>query len=340
MDSALDKAFEKAGLSGDTSLAPVDKAPDTDASRQRDENGRFKPKSNVETYLDAVIATHQEHAETPEPKFSDEDVRKAVSAAQRVAGKDGVPKAITKAIESGDEETLAYYLKLARVQSDGDEFSKKHKTLQQELEQIKSKPAANSGDDKDKTGATASASDIEAASKPLADYLTAQLGDAEAAKPIREFVAGLTKSHALELEKRDQQAAKLQKQVEAMAIERARDALVSEYPDLKDKDVWAKVQKHLDQLPESEDRPDLMTRLEHAARIELAPELIRRAKAAQDRRDKARDNGQATPVARAGEAKAKVSVGDLHERLLEARMNGDEAGYKETLAVIKSKTQT
>lgn len=305
MDAALDAALAKAEQSDDA--PPL---------KQRDEHGRFVSRDDTPAAED-------------EATYTADDIKRATAAALRVAGKDGVPKAISKAIDAGDEATIAYYLKLAKIQQDGDEFTKKYKSLQQELDAIKSAKEQGKGD-----AATATDQDADA----LADYLAEILGDDHAKEVVRKSLAGLTKSQSSALERANQQIAALQKRVEEQAIERARDALISDYPDLKDRELWGRVKKHLESLPESEDRPDLQTRLEHAARIELAPVLMQRAKAEQERRNRIRDNGTPTLPARSGESKQPTrDHTKLQEELLDALEKGDEVKAREIKAAINRK---
>lgn len=313
VDDALDKALAKEGI----------EAEDGPGGAKRDANGRFVKKNETTATADAG----KDAPSVASSKHSDDDIRTATAALQR----DKAPKWMLDKLTTGDDEAIAYALKRAKVQADGDEFTKKHKQLQQEFDKIKNQPAVTNGEGEGEGDATTSTAE------PLAAYLAEMLGDDKAAEHVRASLAGLTKSQASELEKRDQQVAALQKQVEAMATERARDALVSEYPDLKDKEVWAKVVKAASSLPESEDRPDLQTRLEHAARIELAPELIRRAKAEQDRRNKVRDTGSPSAPSRTNETKSKATASDLQDAYLDAAERGDEGKMKEIKAALQAR---
>lgn len=318
-DDSLDAALKAAGVDDGFSIAPdaANAAESTDESKTsgpaRDENGRFVSKKNDE----AEPAANTEAEAKTESKYSDEDIKRAVAALNR----DSSPKYLIDKLTSGDDDTIAYALKRAKVQADGDEFSNKHKTLQQELEALKSKPAANSGD----TGKQ----DATASTPPLAKYLAEQLGDENAEQIVRESLAVAEQNYQTELAKRDQQFRDLAKKFEDSEIERNRADLLSEYPDLKDRDVWAKVRKQLENLPESEDRPDLRTRLEHAARIELAPELIKRAKSESDRRNKQRDNGNPTTMARAGETAPSMTRGELQDAMLDAQLANQDKRYEE-----------
>lgn len=321
-DAAIDAALTNAGYSTDESprsLAPAESKETT--APQRDSQGRF-----VSTKEEASggEATDGQSAAV-ESKYSDDDVRKAVKAAQRYKA----PKSVLKAIESGDEDAMSYALNLAKIQDDNDSYTTKQKTLQQELDSLKS---AKQNDAKGDT-ATATAPEVES----LAAHLAELTGDEKTGEIVRKSLAGQTKPLTSELEKANQQIATLQKQVEDMAIERARDALISEYPDLKEKGVWSKVKAAYDELPISESRPDTLTRLEHAARIELAPELAKRARDERDRRNKVRDQGQPTPPDRAGETAAPNTHGSLQDQLLDAMEKKDENRVKEIKAEIQQR---
>lgn len=323
-DAALDAAFAKDGLQ----LVEDEQGRSVEKPLTRGPDGKFVS-TKVKDEQPAA-----EDAKAPS-KYSDDDVRKATAAALRVAGKDGLPKALAAAIESGDEGTIAHYLKLSKIQADGDDFTNKHKTLQQELEALKK--AANSGD-KAKADATASTAYLDDAAKPLASYLTETLGDENAPEHVRASLAALEKS-IIERAKveQSQQLAAMQSQLNEMALERARAELMSEYPDLKDKAVWENVRKQFDDLPESESRPDMLTRLEHAARIELAPEMSRRSKDERDRKNKLRDQGSPTPVSRSGEAKSNLSPSDIADQYLEALEKGDQGKVAELKSVMHSR---
>lgn len=322
MDAALDAALEKAGIQHD--LAPNDNAEAENAEKPgktRDASGRFvssKQTDNGSGDSDESIPA--------------DDIKAATAAAIRVSGKDKLPKGLDALLKSGDPETVAYYLKLAKVQADGDDFTKKHKQLEHELSALK-KPAANSGKEKGAVDATASRPD------PLASYLAEQLGDPVAAERVRESLAARENAINAELAKRDQQIETLNKHIESMAVERARDALMSEYPDLKDKGVWSKVKATFDELPESASRPDIPTRLEHAARIELAPVMAERAREERDRKNKQREQGNPAPIGRTGAAgKPNLSVGDLQDQLLDALARKDDNRAKEIKAELKTRT--
>lgn len=317
IDASLDAAFKAADIPDEPKPAPA-----------RGADGKFKPKGEeTPAGENLATATTKDSVEvkadeaTEEPKHTDAELRKAIAALQRYK----VPKSVLKLAESGDEDTIAHGLHLAKIQADSDDFSTKHKTLQQELDSLKTKkPAANSGVE---DGATAP--DL------LADYLAEALADPEAAKHVREHSAALQKAHQSELAKRDQQIADLVKRGDERDLNDARDALMSDYPDLKDRDTWLRVKKQYDQLSISEDRPDALTRLDHAARIELAPELAKRSKAERDKKHQLRDNGSPSPANRAGEPLTVKSLDDLRDESLDAAMAGDEAKQKSIEAEIK-----
>lgn len=324
-DDALDAILKREGV----------KLPDDESNTapSRGADGRFVKKQPPEPEkAEKSEPVEPKNDPEPSPKYSDEDIRKAVAAAQRYKA----PKSVLKAIEQGDEDAIAYGLNVAKIQADADDFTKKYKTLQQELESLKSRPAANSGDDgKGKQAPTESRPEID----KLADYLADMLGDEEAKRVVRDSLAGLTKpTENPELEAVKQQNAALQKQVEALAMERARDALVSEYSDLKDKDTWAKVKERAETLAAS--YPDLYERLEASARIELAPELIRRARAEKERRDRLRDNGAPSAPSRANYAEGRLTLAQLQDEMLDAKMKGDNQRYQEARAALHARIQT
>ncbi len=325
-EDAIDAKMRKAGLDPDEGdeTQPRIKAP------KRGAGGKFvKADADADADADGAEGTDAPAAcAAPSP----EDIQKAAAAAAR----DGARKSVLKAIAEGDADEIAHYLKRAKVQSDGDEFTTNHRKLQQEFEALKAgKPAANSGGEiKANQAATAApAQDLEAAVAPLAKYFEESLLDmGEASKPILESFTALQSLQNAAIEQRDQQIAALTKRLDGVEMQNARDALISQFPDLKDRALWSKVKAGLDAVPASAAYPDLESRLEAAARIELAPILAERARTNR----KLRDAGAPDVPSNTGDKRpGTMNVRELQDALLDAKMGDDEERFEAISAELK-----
>lgn len=329
IDAALASALEKEGqplVENDGS--PVAKGP------VRGAGGKFVSTKKTEVAAPADDAGGAETVVSDAAtQHSDDDIKKAMAAAKR----DDSPKKTLKAIEDGDEDTIAHYLKRAKVQTAGDEFSTKHKTLQQELDTFKKAATTKAEAQVD---ATASQANLDEAVKPLASYLAETIGDDKAAEHIRTSFAAIEKSITERFTRENsQQVDALNKKIEAMEIERARDALITEWPEAKARELWQEALALRPDFPITERRPDVATQMDHILRHLVLPDRDKTAQADRERRNKARDNGSPTATARAGAAKPSgtQAISALQDEYLEAAERGDENRVKEIRAELKSR---
>lgn len=317
---AFDKAIAEAiAKSNGQSIAPNPNA-DAKPGPTRDESGRFAKKGDTDAPADSSDASGGDPAapSSSAPKYTADQIRSATEALTRYRA----TKAQLDAVAAGDEDAIAHGLHLAKIQTDATDFSTKHKQLQQELDALK-RPAGNTSDDKGKSGATAPQPELDAAVTPLAELLADVSLDGDVSSKVRDSFTALQRLHSAELDKRDQQIASLSDRLDDLAMQAARDDLVSQYPDLKNRETWKKVVAAAKALPEDESRPDLQTRLDHAARIELAPVLAEKARTVRAQRDA---GAPTLPNGATNQTKtvSQMSLSELQEASYEAASKGDE----------------
>lgn len=333
-DAAKTAASSDAAL--DTAIAAAEEKAEAKSQRLRDSDGKFKKKAEQKPD-DTQTETASDESDpetTPEVEIDAERQQTALKALQRY----GASKNILNLATEGDEDAIAWGEKLAKIQSDYDKDQQEKAAIKRELAELKKTTGqTEDGSRSDGGKSPPDQLDVDSLIRPLAQRLEEATGE-DLSEHVRTSFSGLLKAidenSKSAIADRDQKIEAMNKRFEQMEIDRARDALVSEYPQLKDADTWQKVKSELDSLPESESRPDVLTRLDHASRIILAPDIAKQARS--ERKNRARDDGSPAPNGRRVPPEGK-SVSDLQDEMLDAKLEGDQKRFESLQSELESR---
>lgn len=346
----------------------VDDARAEDAEKSRDRvrnrNGRFAPKASDDDDDDTATAEPEEKpakasAGESEVEIPDEDYRSAVRALAR----DGWDKEqIDLLAEKDISKLIATGKRRAKAQADGDDFTKKHRTIQQELNALKNgvqpgpnkSQEANEGDSAEKPknpkGVTTQPVASDSTEEPVTDvraftdYLEKTVGVEGAAEPVQKAFGALDKRSSERIagvmqaiQDRDKQLVSVMDGMNSILndtlLRLSIKELEVEFPDLKRADFRTAVLKEASELGFSDSRPDHESLLRYAVMVVDAPTRWKKAKAHVDRVKEARRNGSPTPPRSVEDSPTrKLNQDQLRTEMLRAKFERDESKYADLKA--------
>lgn len=336
VDQSLDQALKSAGL---------------DNLRARDANGRFssaKQNTETESKAEAQAVSESDSGESKESVQADkaaeggdttqadasedaksEDSRKALAALVM----DGYPKSrLDEWMKSDPDGLVEFGLRRSKAQSDADRV----------FNDLRADKADTTETDETKTGADTAPVVFDPSSfvDPVVKTFTEEFGE-DVAEPLKTSLTGMAEGIVKHFEsamrESGTQTVVMQEAITSILLDQAREGLLNEYPQLKNRDRFEKVLGHMQTIGLSEERPNMRSLMDFAARMEFAPDMVKSAREKRTQRNAARDRGAPEiDTSRAQTTPTKTTEDDFSDESLDAFMSNDP----DKIAAVKAKARS